>query len=115
QSGRWQPITKGINGYYQNLGPATEVYNGFNSSKQAIQIQVSGGNSISGGQCGNRFDLAGSVNGVGRVASTTTANDEWSKSGYISFIVPAQTNYSITSYPWGCAPGSFSIFSFIFN
>ncbi|MBW8290422.1 hypothetical protein KIF53_22570, partial [Chromobacterium subtsugae] len=112
QSGRWNNNGGEFNGSYQFLGTYTGKYSGYNSSKKATFIQISGGYSSSGGSCGNEVDLSAQLPGIGTVASAGTSNPEWSKIAFISFLVPAYTNYNVTSYPWACGPGIFNVFSF---
>ncbi|MCD5327846.1 hypothetical protein ACFFU8_09575 [Chromobacterium piscinae] len=113
QSGRWKGSTGGFNGHYLNLGSTVGTYTSFNTSDKALAVFATGGNSTSGGQCGNRYDLGANIAGIGRVATNSTANDNYSKTGFLSFFVPAKTQFSIESYPWGCGPGIFSAYAFI--
>ncbi len=107
-SGSWKgPSSAAADGVYFAIGSYSGTFNGYNSSSKAIQIQAMGGT------CGNRFDLRGSVSGFGLVAYSTTANPDWGKGTSITFMVPSKTSYTITSYPYSCGAGSFSIVSFV--
>ncbi|MEA9996497.1 shufflon system plasmid conjugative transfer pilus tip adhesin PilV [Pseudomonas sp. AA4] len=106
----------GVSGTYQYIGNFVGAVT-LTTGSQAAIVQVSGGVDYTcgpnGGSSGvNEFSLVAYVNGSS-VAGTSDANPDWSKSGYISFGVPANTAYSIQSYPYSCTGGVFSVFAFL--
>nr|CDS56549.1 Putative type IV pilus minor pilin subunit,shufflon protein (pilV) [Serratia symbiotica] len=118
QSGVWSGAKS--NGRYIGLGTYTLQYNGFNSSNATITVYALGGNSIvnkdlgHGDGCSNTWALSGNAGGV-TVANAADNNPSWYKPGTISFQVPANTSYSITSNPLpseGCSPGRFTAYTY---
>ncbi len=108
----------GLNGRYVSLGAFHGGQDFYNASDQAIVVQVWGGNNNShpGENCTNRFNLQGSVAGVGVVALAHNNNENTRKIGFISFMAPARTTYRIDSTPYACGDGlgDFSAVSFEF-
>lgn len=116
-NGIWQGSKS--NGQYSLIGSFTSQYNGSNSTPHTITIYVSGGasivnKSVKSGNCTNTWALAGNVGGA-QVANGLNNNVDWGKGGFISFQVPGNTSYSISSSPnptEGCSPGAFTVFSY---
>lgn len=109
QSGVWSKAQgSGSSGTYVSVGSYAGTYNGFNNNDSQVLITARGG-----GGC-NRFDLTGSVTGFGVVVNNYTANPDWSKSSFISFMVPAKTGYTITAYPYQCGSAGFAVVAYIF-
>lgn len=115
QSGVWRDVGKN-SGSYVSLGSYTQQYNGRNDGDTTLQVSVSGGAStrnkeVKEGGCVNTWALDAIVNGF-TVVSARDNNVSWAKSGFITFAVPAKTNYTIISDPnptEGCSPGVFSV------
>ncbi|MBF8164732.1 prepilin, shufflon protein A [Pseudomonas mendocina] len=110
QSGVWRG-SDGVKGQYvyrgQFVGSAVLA-----TASEAAIVQVTGGSAAScGGDGENRYYLAAVVNGS-MVAAATNANQDYSKTGNISFGVPANTSYTITSTPYNCPAGVFRVFEF---
>lgn len=106
----WQG-SEGVEGEYvyrgQYVGSAVLA-----TSSHAAIVQVTGGSAAScGGDGENRYYLAAVVDGT-VVAAATNANQTYSKTGNISFGVPANTSYTITSTPYNCPSGVFRVFEF---
>lgn len=119
QSGVWTTAGK-KSGNYFDLGGHTYSYSGTNASDSTLLINVYGGISTvnksvnqggNTGACVNTWSLYATVNGF-TVVSASNNNPMWAKSGFISFPVPANGNYSIVSDPnptSGCSPGIFNV------
>ncbi|HDZ2454015.1 TPA: shufflon system plasmid conjugative transfer pilus tip adhesin PilV [Klebsiella pneumoniae] len=114
QSGVWRGNVS--NGSYSYIGTFDSQYNGYNSGATTMTVYAQGGNSIvsrsvKDGACVNTWNLSGIVNGA-TVSYGNDNNPEWSKSGSITFEVPANTAYTILSTPLpseGCSPGRFGV------
>lgn len=109
-----------FNRRYVYVGGYTGAYSGKNTTGKPIRVYAYGGNpppSWMGedvNNCGNTYALVGVVNGI-TVANATDFNGGWNKSGNIAFDVPMGGAWSIISGglpAYGCAPGSFSVFSY---
>lgn len=110
QSGVWAP-GGAVKGQYvyrgQFVGSAVLA-----TASEAAVVQVTGGSAAScSGDGENRYYLAAVVNGS-MVAAAANANSAYSKTGNISFGVPANTSYTITSTPYNCPAGVFRIYEF---
>jgi type II secretory pathway pseudopilin PulG len=102
----------GVSGQYTASGWSVGAI-GFVSGPKPLLVQVTGGSDLGcGGDGPNRYHLAGIVNGLGAVAQAQNANYAYTKTGFISFGVPANTYYEIQSSPYACGPGSFTYFAF---
>jgi type II secretory pathway pseudopilin PulG len=109
QSNVWR--ASGIDGTYTYVGTFTGSMS-VNTGSKAQIIQVSGGNAaVCGGDGTNRYSLAGIAAGY-QVAYAADNNPDWAKTGFISFGVPANSNYTIISNPYACGPGVFQVFAF---
>lgn len=110
QSGLW--AANGIQGNYVPMG----TYIGsvtLNSGSKAQVVMARGGNAQScGGSDGtNRYYLQAIIGGA-EVAVTVDNNNEYYKTGTITFGVPANTNYTINSTPYACGLGTFQVYAF---
>ena len=110
QSGQW--AANGIQGDYVQMGTYTGSATLSSGSKAQI-VMVRGGNAAScGGTDGtNRYYLVATVNGI-QVAGAIDNNNEWYKTATITFGVPSNTYYSITSLPYSCGLGTFTVYAF---
>jgi hypothetical protein len=102
----------GIKGQYVDYGSYTGSALLATGPKAAL-IQVVGGKGTS---CDvwdgiNRYQLTAVVQGmiVGNIAN---ANNLWAKIGYLAFMVPANTQFYLSSAPYACNPGTFSVKAF---
>lgn len=111
QNGVWKGAGA-VKGQYQYIGyftGAASLYSG----DSPIIVQVTGGSaSVCGGDGTNRYDLTASVNGL-YVAGAANANYAYTKTGFISFGVPANTWYVINSNPYACGAGNFQVVAFV--
>lgn len=105
--GTWSS-PEGVEGKYTHLG----THHGttyFNSGSRPILVHVSGGNDYDcGSDWSNRYSLTGYVSGT-RVATAIDNNNSYAKVGYISFGVPANTGYMISSFPYACGAGQYNV------
>lgn len=110
-SGVWS--SGGIQGANTYIGSFTGTVT-LSSGPKPIIVEVSGGSATSCSDIWdgiNRYSLSAIVQGY-MVANTQNANNEWGKVGTIEFGVPANTTYTINSYPYSCTPGVFSVMAF---
>ena len=102
QSGIWKGASS----------PASYVYTSQTYAGSASLVNTYGKNlfvAASGGYqnpyCGNNnYDLNAYVDGVW-IASSTNNNQSYAKSGFLSFIVPPGSSYTVTSAPYNCGIG----------
>jgi type II secretory pathway pseudopilin PulG len=94
----------------QPMGTYTGVYDGMNAQVYPVFVTVIGGNAPVSGDDANTCELQGQVMSV-VVAEMRNNNNTWAKTCSISFWVPANTAYRITSdpYPTGTGTGKFSV------
>jgi type II secretory pathway pseudopilin PulG len=109
-SGVWS--AGGIKGEYVSSGSYTGTAF-LSSGSKAQLVMVSGG---SGSVCEvwdgiNRFNIRAVVQGM-IVGNVEDDNNEYAKTGFISFNVPANTSYTVSSAPYNCNAGTFSVFAF---
>jgi type II secretory pathway pseudopilin PulG len=110
-SGIWS--TGGIQGANTFLGSFTGSVTLYSGPKPII-VQAAGGKAT---HCPdvwdgtNRYSLKAAVQGY-TVARTQNNNSSWAKIATIEFGVPANTAFTISSYPWNCEPGSFNVTAF---
>lgn len=106
-SGIWSS-PEGVEGKYIYHGTHYGVAS-FSSGSRPVLVQVTGGNDYNcGGDRSNRYNLYSNVNGS-TVAAAVNNSDSFAKLGFISFGVPANTSYSISSYPYGCGAGRYTV------
>ncbi|MFL9611180.1 hypothetical protein ACKF11_13950 [Methylobacillus sp. Pita2] len=106
QSGSWKSSgsTTGRFIFQQTyFGSSTRV----NNSGSLVFVTAYGFNGV-GGTCGNRINGNATVDGIA-VASIGITMDTGSKVGSFSFVVPNGSTYSITSNPYGCGSGRFTV------
>jgi hypothetical protein len=112
-SGLWR--TGGVEGAYSYMGSYTGTAT-LSAGAKPLIVHVAGG---SGAACYdyydgiNRYDLRSVVQGY-TVAVASNANNSWGKIGSIEFGVPANTTFTIYSYPYNCDPGFFTVYAFSF-
>lgn len=118
QSGVWKGSS--VNGQYRYIGNYINTYTSTNTSDKTLMVLASGGGSTvnrdlgDGENCSVTWALRGIVNGT-TVVSGADNNPAWSKSGSITFPVPASATFTIVSNPnpaYGCSPGRFSIYTY---
>ena len=110
-SGIWRSPAGGTGNYTTSGWYSGAV--GFVSGARPMLIQVSGGSDYGcGGDGPNRYSLIGFVGGRGVVAQAVNANYAYTKTGFITFGVPANTYYEVQSFPYDCNPGTFTIWGF---
>lgn len=109
-SGIWS--SGGITGQYTNMG--THVGSALLATgAKAALIQVYGGK---GTACDvwdgiNRYQLTATVQGL-IVGNVTNASNLYAKIGFLSFMVPANTTFHISSSPYNCDAGVFYVKAF---
>lgn len=111
QNGVWKGAGA-VKGQYQYVGYFTGAISLY-SGDSPIIVQVTGGSaSVCGGDGTNRYDLTATVNGM-YVAGAANANYAYTKTGFISFGVPANTYYVVSSNPYACGAGNFTVVAFV--
>jgi hypothetical protein len=90
---------------WYHAGSAIGNVNGHNGTKRPWFVTAYGGGcSACGGNAQNRCSLIGYVHGTA-VQNSTNNNDAYSKVCNISFVVPPNQGWSISSWPWAAGSG----------
>lgn len=106
QSGIWKGVTSSAAEYVLNLY-TSNTYSATNTYGKTLLVMASGGerNPI----CGNNgIQLTGTVAG-NSVAYASDSNSTGYKTTSITFLVPAGAVWQVTSRPFGCAYGAFTV------